>query len=250
MSQLIACYKNLLESATVTLSAGTEDSNYPLYRLYDRDPGLKFKPTSAVTIEIKIDQSGLSSKLAVDRLLIPPGHNLSGMTLDIKHSSDDITYIAAVAQWSQPDNNEIVKSWSSLTKDYWKFIITSPASIPEIGDMFLSPSYTWERNPARPTGPLDLKFNVERREDAGGRPRYLQHGNPRRQRSYQLPRAVSAQRTNIEDLNTVWAGSRPFWICDHESNWIFGELISPIELIEVAYNKYAFKFDFLEVLAA
>jgi len=56
MSNIKTCVKNILESGAVSLSAGTADSSYPLYRLYDRDIGKMFKITSAATLEVKIEQ--------------------------------------------------------------------------------------------------------------------------------------------------------------------------------------------------
>jgi len=240
------CYINILETSNVSLSAGTEDPDYPLYRLYDRDIGKIFSPTQAETIEIKIDQG--SSPLAVDRLLIPAGHNLDGMTLDIKYSDDDINYSPAVSSWVQSGNGIIEKNWGSAIHTYWKFIITSPSGIPQISELFLTQTYEWERNPARPAGPFEDRFNVERDETAGGNVRYLVHGDPRKYRYYHVPRCTQAQRANIESLYRAWAGSKPFWLCDHEGNWIYGELLRPIELREEGAGKFSFIFEFLEVL--
>jgi hypothetical protein len=40
----------------------------------------------------------------------------------------------------------------------------------------------------------------------------------------------------------------PFWLCDHEGDWIYGRLTSPIKLVEVAFQTYSFDLDFQEVL--
>ncbi|MBI4822671.1 MAG: hypothetical protein HY805_00345 [Nitrospirae bacterium] len=238
-------YKNILETGTVSLSAGTEDSNYPLYRLYDRNIGRFFKTTSAITTEIKIDQG--SSPQAVDRLLIPSGHNLNGMTLDIKYSDDDITYTPAISQWTGA-SGLIDKSWASITKRYWKFIITTPASIPQIAELFLTQTYEWERNPSRPGEHLDPLFNIEREESFGGQVRFLIKGDPRKQRFYHVRCVGETQKNNILTLNDVWSGGKPFWFYDHEGNWLFGELKNPINIKEVSYQKYDFDFEFMEVI--
>ena len=152
---MIKCaYKNILESSAVSLAAGTEDSVYPLYRLYDRDIGRIFKTTAAETIEVKVDQ-GPTGNLAADRLLIPSGHNLDGMALDIKYSDNDADYYDATTQWGQPGTGLINKSWDSATHRYWKFIMTSPVAVPEMPELFLTQTYAWEKDPARPAGPLD-----------------------------------------------------------------------------------------------
>lgn len=398
-------YKNILETSLVSLTAGTEDSVYPLYRLYDRNIGRLFKPTLAETIEIKADQ-GATGNLAVDRLLIPAGHNLDGMTLDIFYSEDDINYTPATPRWTPSGNGlmdrllndnllqnpgfetgdftgwvqnsatinssekhtgaysarleaagadiegarttpirvdetktytarvyaevnvytagnyavllhcysdeagsttigsfyllsfnntdnwrlgdktigpagsgadfefpsgtktvRIRQRWSDTptgiafmddvsfypvdgftTTRYWKFVITTPASIPEIPELFLTKTYEWERGPSRPAGPLDPEFNVEHEVTAAGQDRFLIHGDPKRQRVYHLSRCNETQKGNIVALNDAWAGAKPFFLYDHEGSWIFGKLRDPISIKEIAYQAYCFDFDFLEVL--
>lgn len=243
---LKTAHKNILETSTVALSAGTEDPAYPLYRLYDRNIGRVFRPAAAATVEVKVDQ-GASDNLAVDRLLIPSGHNLAGMTLDIKHSDDDTAYTEAVPQWTGTDGL-MEKSWSPATHRYWKFIITDPPAVPELAELFLTQTYSWERDPARPAGPFDKVFNVENDLTAGGQERFLVHGDPRRQRLYHMPRCGEAQKGGVLDLYDGYGGSRAFWLYDHEGNWIYGRLRAPLNLREEAHQRYSFEFDFLEVL--
>ena len=251
MSLVKCCYINILETGTVSLSAGTEDSDYPLYRVYDRDIGRLFKITAAVTMEIKIDQ-GASGNLAIDRLLIPAGHNLDGMTLDIKYSDNDSAYYTAVSQWVQSGNSLIEKNWSSITHRYWKFIITSPGSIPEIPELFLTQTYEFEQNPRVPWGPFDDEFNVQNEVTAGGQDRFLIHGDAKKQRNYYIYKGDETQKTNIITLNNAWAGAKPFWLCDHDAVWIYGKLRKPIGIKEEDENEsggyYSLDFDFLEVL--
>jgi hypothetical protein len=232
---------NLLESSAVTLSAGTEDTSCPLYRLYDRNIGRMFMPAAAEALEIKVDQ-GASGSQAVDRLLIPAGHNLDGMTLDVMHSENDVAYSPAVTQWVPSGSGLINKSWNAVTKRYWKFIITSSGSIPEIAELFLTSTYEWQRNPSRPTGAIEMVMNAENKVTAAGQDRFLVHGDPKRQRVYTVPRCGETQKDAVTALYDSWGGSAPFWLSDHEGNWICGKLT------EVAYQSYAFNFNFLEVL--
>jgi hypothetical protein len=237
---------NALETSTVSLSAGAEDSGFPLYRLYDRNIGRAFRPSSAETIEIKIDQ-GTAGCQAADRLIIPSGHNLNSMTLDIKHSDDDAAYTPAVTQWTGTDG-VISKSWSPVTKRYWKFIITSPSSVPEFSELCLTSTYEWEREPALPAWPSEKAFNVESAHTSGGQDRFLIHGEPKRRHPFHIASCSTAQRDEIATLNDGWQGALPFWLCDHEGDWIYGRLTSPIKLVEVAFQTYSFDLDFQEVL--
>lgn len=244
---LKTAYENVLETSNVTLSAGAEAPGYPLYRLYDRNIGRMFRPASAVTVEVKVDQ-GASDNLAVDRLLIPAGHNLAGMTLDIKYSDDDAAYIEAVPQWTGAEGL-IERSWSPATHRYWKFIITDPPAVPEMAELFLTRAFSWKRDPARPSGPFDQLFNVENDQTAGGQDRFLVHGQPKRQRLYHVPRCGEAQKESVLALYDGYGGYKPFWLYDHEGNWIYGRLRGPLDLREEAYQRYSFDFHFIEVLA-
>jgi hypothetical protein len=468
---MIKCaYKNLLETGTVSLAAGTEDPDYPLYRLYDRDSALIFRATAAETLEVKVDQG--SSPASADRLLVPAGHNLDGALLNVLYSDNDADYRSALdeslvghfrmeeanwsgapgevkdssglanhgtaingldtvaggklgrcgdftpasshhievphsssicpsdaitvgawvyrddtglsdryalkkdgsyildiarpfadkvhffikvdgayrqaissgpipntgwkfvvgsyssttgklrlyidgaldyedelsglasyaieadqnqslyigaangssgffdgkldevfvfdrelsaqeiadiynagagkiveaGQWEQSGSGIINRSWSPAAHRYWKFRVSSPQAAPEIAEMFLTSTYEWERNPARPAGPFEPVFNVEEARTSSGQERYLVHGPPRRRRTYRMPRCGEAQRTNMEALFSGWGGSAPFWLEDHEGTWLYGGLRAPIALREVAYRSYSFEFDFAEVL--
>jgi hypothetical protein len=238
---------NILETSNVTLTAGTEDSAYPLYRLYDRNIGRVFRPTAAETIEITIDK-GASKIEPVDRLLIPAGHTLDGMTLDIMHSDDDVTYTPAAAQWVQSGDGVIEKSWTAVAKRYWKFIVTSPASVPELAELFLTSGYAWPRDPARPAGPLDYELNMISGRTSGGQDRFQSMGPERRRRSYHVPCAPEAQAQALLVLQAGFGARGPFWMYDHAGQWMFGKLEGQLDVTEVAHQTYSVKFDFVEVL--
>lgn len=223
------CSKNILETSSVNLSTGTEDSDYPLYRLYDRDIGKIFKITAAVTMEVRVNQ-GASGNIAIDRLLIPAGHNLTGMTLDWQYSDDDISYTPAVTQWTQGDNALIDKSLTSANHQYWKFIVTSPAAIPQIHEIFMSPTYTWEQEPGLPLQAFVPYFNVENHTTAGGYDRFLIHGDEKKLRLYNVIYCNETQKTNILSLNDDWAGAKPFYLCDHNGVWIYSKLTEPVTM--------------------
>jgi hypothetical protein len=246
MSLCQHAFINLLEWGTVSLQAGTADDSYPLTRLYDRNIGREFRTTAAVTTAIQIDQ-GSSGSGSIDRLLVPSGHNLNGMTLDVRYSDNGSAWSYA-SQWTGAAGL-INQSWVTAVHRYWRFVITSPASIPRIPELFFTSTQAWTRNPSRPSGDIDPAFNVKREETAGGQSRFLVMGAARRHRAYRVERCSASMATSILTLNDYWAGSSPFWFCDPDGNWIFGELLSPIRMREVSYGVYSFEFDFQEVLA-
>jgi hypothetical protein len=233
---------NFLESSDVTLSAGTAHADYPLYRLYDRHIGRDFMTTAAETTEVKIDQGG-AAPFSADTLIIPAGHNLDGMTLDIKHSDDDAVYTPAVPQWVQSGSGVIDRSWTSVSKRYWKFIITNPSVAPRFAELFLTEAWTWLREPAKPQGPVEDLLNMENTVTSGGQDRFIVNGPARRQRVYRVLRAPEAQKQAKLKMDRT----RPFWLHDG-TEWIYGKLRSPLNMTMVAYQRYSYLFDFLEVL--
>jgi hypothetical protein len=243
---IITANINILETSTVTLSAGSENASFPLTRTYDRDIGKLFKGSAAATTTIHLDQ-GASGNLAIDQLFIPVGHNLNGETLDIEWSDNDSAWTPAVTQWVQGDALLIDKSWTAITHRYWRFTITSPSNAPEIPELFLTIKYSWERDPQRPSGAFENVFNVENLVTSGGQDRFIQYGNARRQRNYSL-RILETQKDNFVTLWGNFAGRYPFWLKDVAGTWIYGKLTDEPDLIETAYQLYEFQFNFLEVL--
>lgn len=239
-------YRNILETSLVTLSDGTADTYCPLMRLYDRDIGRVFKTTSAVSTTILVNQQ--STPIAVDRLIIPSGHNLSGATLNIEYSTDNVNWTAAVAQWVGA-SGLITKSWASLTRQYWRFRITTPSAIPQIAELFLTSTYTWPRNPQRPSGPLDPKFNTRNDVTSGGQDMFLVLGPAKRRREYPAMRCPSDMYAEMLALYSAWGGYKPFWLLDHEGNWIFVKFTTDeLGMKEVSAGQYQFDFKTLEVI--
>lgn len=247
MSRKRILYTNILETGTVTLGAGTADAEFVLANLYDRDPGVPFKPTAAVTIVIKIDQ-GASSIQAVDRIMLLG--NLDGMTLDIEHSTDDAAYTPAVPQWVQAGNGLVNKTWASLTKRYWRFIITTPASVPEIMELFLGLTYELERNPSYGSLARGLRDGNVRTDLDGGCVVFYDKwvGQQKKYRRWPLSRATSAMAANVNALDAACAGKRPFFVEDDDGTWFFAEQLKRLEESAKGYNYSSYELEVLEVL--
>lgn len=92
-------YRNILETSTVAVT--TENASFPKYRLYDRDIGKLFKGNSTpANFYIALDQ-GATIQYEVDRLIIPAGHNLTGLVSTIEYSDNNFTDIYLTNQWTQ-----------------------------------------------------------------------------------------------------------------------------------------------------
>jgi hypothetical protein len=238
-------HMNILESSTVSLSAGGASPDTPLSRLWDRNISRPFIADSASTLTVKLDQG--ASPSAVDRLIIPSGHNLSGATLSLTHSSDDIDYTDALSPW-QAGAGLITVQWQGITRRYWKFTVSGAGAAPEFAELFLTETYEWQRNPSRPTGRLSPEFNVKRIVSSGGQERHLVLGPPRSRRSYGLLRMGSQMRSEMEALEYAWSGARPFWLFDHGSEWLFGSLDAGLCISEISEGLSRMRFDFTEAL--
>jgi hypothetical protein len=61
-----------------------------------------------------------------------------------------------------PDSSEIYETFDEQTKQYWKLTIASPSAIPTFAELYLTKSYTWERNPEEMDRGNYPVFNVVR----------------------------------------------------------------------------------------
>lgn len=246
MPTLLAVYKNILETGTVTLTAGTAHASFPLVRLYDRGIGRLFKITAAVTLEVRVDQ-GASGNIAIDRMIIPAGHNLDGMTCDIQHSPDGSVWTDAVTQWVQSGSGLLDKVWSSLTKRYWRFKITTPASAPQFHELFFGPTFSFAYDPE--FGWVDdVDWNVENRVTSGGQDRFCKYGDEKEVREYILDLLDNTEKANIKALRDACAGTKPLWIYDMTGQWLYMKLDKPTAFPNIEPNLWKSTLALKEVL--
>ena len=245
MAKIVTHHLNILESSTVT-STPSAATSYPVYRLYDRHIGRMYIAGSAASTTIHVDQGG-STIQEVDKLIIPAGHNLHGLLCTLSYSDNDSAWTVH-KQWSQNGSAIIEEAFTAATHRYWRLVITSPSSAVQIPELFLTKAYTWERNPESLDRGVYPVFNVERREDAAGRPRFVEFGNSRRARKYELYKVHDNDNTALLALNIAWAGKKPFYLKDHDADLIFGELTEPLQFV-VSGSYIDTPFNFLEVLA-
>jgi hypothetical protein len=247
MALIKTAHVNMLEAATVTLTAGTAATGYPLYRLYDRDIGRPFVGSAAATTTVHVDQ-GAGGTQAVDRLLIPDGHNLAGVDLDLEHSPDNSTWTPALAGWTGVAG-DINKEWASIVRRYWRFTATSPAAAPSLAELWLTATDTWTREAARPGGAQEPVHNVTVAVTATARVRFEVNGPSLAQGNFSLTRMPTAQKDQLLVLWASWAGSKPFWVCDPWGAWLYVRPVSALNLREVGAGVWDASFAYLEVPA-
>lgn len=150
-------------------------------------------------------------------------------------------------RWTQSDSLQIEQSFTAATKRYWQFKVGTPSSAIYFHELFLAKSYEWTRNPESMNRDMYPVYNIQRLEDAGGRPRYIEMGDKREYRGYKLYFFRDTHKTALEALNTAFAGKKPFYMKDTDGNLLYGELQSSLEYSRSGDNMSA-DFNFLEVL--
>ena len=218
-------YENILENGTVTVSS--EDSDFPKYRLYDKDISELFKFANTDTSWIKVDAG---SKVSIDTLIIPEGHNLAGLNCALKYSDDDVIYTNADSfiPW---DSSLIARMITCSTKHrYWKFEITNPAKIVYMAELFLGKSVTLTRNPSRTSEYLPHVKNILRLEHFNGRVTFLRKGKPRRRYNYTFRFAKPELYNQFLNLEEKLYAVPGFWLLDHLGNWVWVELLEDLSI--------------------
>lgn len=214
---------NILEDNAVTVT-GTADSGYPETRLYDRSIGFYWKYTASTTITIHVDQ-GATGNLPVDALIIDK-HNFNGRSMTWEYSDNDSSWTPAVTGWTQGDNNQIVKTLdTALTHRYWRVTIVSAVN-PQCTEVFMSGGYEFQvRFDVNPEV-VDLD-NVVWEESVGGVESANKMGEARALLEYGLFQddVVNSALTNFRTaMSYLDAYSKPFYIKDHEDNYLFCRL--------------------------
>ena len=215
-------YNILAEDAAITVT-GSPDSGYLESRLYDRSVDFYWKYTNTGDITIHCDQ-GAGSILDVDFLAIER-HNFNGRTIHWEWSDNDSAWTPAVTNWSQGNNNQIIKTLTTpLTHRYWRIRVIGAVN-PQCTEVWMSLGYEFRINYRENPGGKDQP-NVRWRETLGGMERSTKLGDARKVRSYMLPHfqndyTLASFRTAMSYLDEY---SKPFYLKDHESNYWFTRL--------------------------
>lgn len=244
MANIKIAYRNILENSTVLVT--TENTSFPKYRLYDRDIGKLFKGTAfASPFGIWIDQ-GATTIYEVDRLIIPAGHNLNGLVCSLVYSIDNWGTHDHSVDWTQGDALLIDKTFIAQTKRYWSLQFTAPATIVELSEMFLSKTYTFERNPSYGSK-VGKKKNIQRDETQSGRVRRIKLGEPKLSVIYDLL-ILTAQKNNFEAWDITTEGTKCFYVWDENGTPYFMELLNDLDFTYRANGIWNAHLELLEVL--
>ena len=239
-------YRNILENSTVTTT--NENASFPKYRLSDRDIGKLFKFSAASNpSRITIDQ-GAATQYPASRLFIPAGHNLNGLTVTLQYSTDNFAADNHDAvQWAQAGAGLIDKAFTEQTKRYWRLNIAAPGAPCELAEMFLTKPYEFPRNPSWGFG-TGNRLNVLRDETLSGKVRLIKNGAPRKERTYDLTRIQSAQKTEMETWESVSEGIRAIYIEDESAAVFFAEVLGAFKFRNEREGRWGLPLQVLEFL--
>ena len=239
-------YRNILDTAS-TIFVTSEDPLYPKTRLYDRDIGLLYKATSNPNpFYFLISQP--ASFYAVDTLIVPAGHNFDTLTMSIHYSDDNwATHDWTALSWTQSGNGQIVKTFASLNYQYFGLAIASPSAYPQMTELYLGPTYTFERS-YLVGSKVGKKKNVIHEDWQKTKWREMQQ-------YYSLNLIVdSTQKTNLQLWDSVTEGVKNFYFTDADGTTVtFMELTGDLIFNFKSYNAsgpiWDCSFEMVEVLA-
>jgi hypothetical protein len=249
MAQVTLCYNNLFE-AGLTVVVTNESASFPKYRCYDRDIGKLFKGSSAGagTFSVRVDL-GATATANASRVVIPAGHNLSGLPCKIQSCANDFSSgIVDMASWT-PTPLQQVQVWTapSVTR-YWRLLITNGATIPEIPEIFLGLDVVMTFNPEF-GGPLSKKRNIVRKESPAGKAYKIKLGEARKQYHYNFKAIEDAQKIYLQSWEDACEGSQKnFYLIDSAGIVIFVELQNELNFTPAAYGLWDVSMDLLEVI--
>lgn len=215
--------KNILESGTVTVT-GTPDTGYPESRLYDRSIDLFWKDTVVEAKAFTVDQGATDIK-HIDFLAIEK-HNFNGLDMQWQYSTDNFgaDIHDAVVDWTQADNDQIIKVLPNLFHvRYWR-VTTSSATNPMCSEVYMSQGREFPIL-AKPNPKNDEIANVQWNKTIGGIERSTKFGSKKRARFYSLlltTAELADFRLAMAELDDY---SKPFYIKDHEDNYFMCRLL-------------------------
>ena len=213
-------YWNYLESGTVTVAS--ENTSYPKYRLYDRAQGLLFKGTGIIEwFWISLNLGATGPYPMIDTVILGKNHNLSGVEIFLWYGDNGVDWYEAISWTGMAGIN--LKTFIGKQRRYWNLGIHNSPNIPEIGELFLTKEYSFERSPDWGYGHGDQK-NIGRLESQSGLSQKTKYGEKKKRRSYGLTRLNDDQRIDLETFEGAIDGFKNFYIKDLKGNLFFAEL--------------------------
>jgi len=174
-------------------------------------------------------------------------HNFSGRAMQWQHSDNGADWTDALADWTQPDNEAIIKTLpAAVNHKHWRVTLASMQD-PRCGEIFMSCGRSFEVK-SRPAPAFDELDNVQWNRSIGGLERSTKFGDVRRQHEYNLLLSPADQVEFKAALAELDHYSRPFWIKDTEGDHWLCRLSGPPRLIADHKTHVHIRLDVIEML--
>lgn len=244
MASPVAYGVNRLESSVVTVMGSALDR--PASRLSDRFVGPEWEDSAAGTRDIIWDQGG--SPGAIDAVLFPAGHNLSGVSLAVASSPDNVTYTTrGTLTPASLAAQRIV--CTPFTTRYGRLRMTSAPSAPRLAELFASSGVTFSQPPL--LGWESRKIgNVLAFESESGVFMAYRRGATRVELDWHVPQFTESDRTALEGLfDAIDGGAKPLALVDPLGTIFFVRWLNPeIGFQGTLPDKYEVSFRFQELV--
>lgn len=238
-------YNNIYETGTVT--SNSEEVGYDVENVIDWRSYVRWRAaTVGFTVTVNCD---FGSAVACDAIGIS-GHNLSGNEIYLQ-SSDTGAYAGEetfrALNITPTDNSDICVSFTSASARYWRLVIESDGTAPEIGVLCVGPRLDFPKNPNRPLSFVDESMEATSRRSKNG------HilGATTYYRPYTTVLSFSWLLIAfvMGDLYTFWSthGSKlkPFFLQVNEDQWDVGRFVQLPEnyVFREVFDDYTFTTD-------
>lgn len=244
MASPVAYGVNRLENSLVTVSGSALDR--PASRLSDRFIGPEWEDSVAGTRIIKWDQG--SAPGLIDAVLLPAGHNLSGVSLQVDSSTDNVAWTskgtltpASLAAQRIP--------CTPFTTRYGRLQMIACPSAPRLAELFASSGVTFSQPPllgweSRKVG------NVLAFESESGVFMAYRRGATRVELDWRVPQFTEADRTALEGLfDAIGGGAKGLFLVDPLGAIFFVRWLNPeIGFQGTLPDKYEVTFRFQEIV--
>lgn len=202
---------------SIDLSAAAH-ADYPAERLWDYRPNRLMRFNAAATsfwVEVDRGAAGLE---AVDRLVIPAGHNLGATTLEVFESTTGAFGGEEVSLGSvaAPGADVIDLALDSSSARYLRLVVTGSSLVYEFGELYL----TRQRQPASrgfDPGYSDLPVAQTVEEDTPSGIVAVAFGPPRDQIEAEINRLDGADLTLFDELKAHALRRLGVWYWRHDT---------------------------------
>ncbi len=222
MARPVAYGRNILETSTITVTG--EAIGLGKERLSDRDKVLLYQD-SAIMNPRRITAVQIGTPKTFDTWIVPEGHNLSGLTLDMETSPD------GVGSWTIRDT--VVASSARILRAIpggpyatvgARLTINNPVSVPQLPELMFSLKYELPVGPSIGGLVAGDTAGIARHVSQGGHVWKTRRYGPLWQAAYALDDLTVPQRDALLAFyEELASGAKPFYLTDHDetvTRWV------------------------------